>query len=161
MSNPYDNPTSINSSVLGPTLKFEGELTAHENLLIQGEIKGSITHSSSLTIGKEGKLKADVNAEYISIEGRVDGELAGSKAVMVREGADVKGNIFSPTVTLREGATFNGSIDMSGNLPEPQQAAPEPKRNKNGKSGSAGRKGVDKISDEPKTDVTPTDEKAS
>lgn len=114
MSNPYDKPTATASSILGPTLKFKGELTANEDLLIQGKIEGSINHTSNLTIGKEGKIKANVKAEYISIEGSVDGDLSGSKAVVVKEGADVKGNIFSPTVTLREGSSFNGSIDMTG-----------------------------------------------
>jgi len=114
MSNPYDKPTRTTSSILGPTLKFKGELTANEDLLIQGQIEGSINHTSNLTIGKEGKIKANVKAEHISIEGRVNGDLTGSTAVVVKEGADVKGNIFSPTVTLREGATFNGSIDMTG-----------------------------------------------
>ncbi len=124
MSNPYDKPTSTTSSVLGPTLKFKGELTANEDLLIQGQIEGTINHSSSLTVGQDGKLKANVKAEYISVEGKVDGDLAGSKSVVVKEGADVKGNIYSPTVTLREGATFNGSIDMSGNE-LPAAKAPE------------------------------------
>jgi len=124
MSNPYDKPTSTTSSVLGPTLKFKGELTANEDLLIQGQIEGTINHTSSLTIGQEGKVKADVKAEYISVEGKVDGDLAGSKAVVVKEGADVQGNIFSPTVTLREGATFNGSIDMTGKE-QPKANAPE------------------------------------
>ncbi len=124
MSNPYDKPTSTTSSVLGPTLKFKGELTANEDLLIQGQIEGTINHTSSLTVGQDGKLKANVKAEYISVEGKVDGDLAGSKSVVVKEGADVKGNIYSPTVTLREGATFNGSIDMSGSE-LPAAKAPE------------------------------------
>jgi len=126
MSNPYDKPTSTTSSVLGPTLKFKGELTANEDLLIQGQIEGTINHSSSLTVGQDGKLKANVKAEYISVEGKVDGDLAGSKSVVVKEGADVKGNIYSPTVTLREGATFNGSIDMTGKE-QPAAKAPEKK----------------------------------
>ena len=124
MSNPYDKPISTTSSVLGPTLKFKGELTANEDLLIQGQIEGTINHSSSLTVGQEGKLKANVKAEYISVEGKVGGDLTGSTSVVVKDGADVKGNIFSPTVTLREGATFNGSIDMTGQE-QPAAKAPE------------------------------------
>ena len=124
MSNPYDKPTSTTSSVLGPTLKFKGELTANEDLLIQGQIEGSINHSSSLTIGQEGKIKANVKAEYISIEGKVSGDLIGSKSVVVKEGANVEGNISSPTVTLREGATFNGNIDMTGKA-QAQTSSPD------------------------------------
>lgn len=114
MSNPYDKATVTHSSVLGPTLKFKGELTANENLLIHGQVEGSIEHSSLLTVGKEGKLKANVSAEYISVEGKVVGDLAGTASVVVNDGANVKGNISCPKVTLRDGAVFNGKIDMSG-----------------------------------------------
>ena len=112
MSNPYDHDRDTNSSVLGPTLKFKGELTAKEDLLIRGRVEGTIKHSSSLTIGEGGHVKADVSAEYIVVEGRVDGDLKGGKSVKVRETAKVGGNIVSPNVSLVEGAKFNGKIDM-------------------------------------------------
>lgn len=112
MSNPYDNARDSKSSVLGPTLKFKGELTADEDLLIQGHIEGTIKHSSSLTIGESGHIKADVKAEYIVVEGRVEGDLKGGKSVKVRETAKIDGNIVSPNVSLVEGARFNGKIDM-------------------------------------------------
>ena len=123
MSNPYDTAKERNSSVLGPTLKFKGELTADEDLLIQGRIEGSIKHSSSLTVGEGGHVKADVAAEYIAVEGRVEGDLKGSQSVTIRESAKIDGNIISPTVSLLEGATFNGKIDMSG-----EQAADAPEK---------------------------------
>lgn len=112
MSNPYDHARDTNSSVLGPTLKFKGELTADEDLLIQGKIEGSIKHSSSLTIGESGHVKADVSAEYIVVEGRVEGDLKGGKCVKIRESAKIDGNVVSPSVSLVEGAKFNGKIDM-------------------------------------------------
>jgi len=119
MSNPYDSPTVKHPSVLGPTLKFKGELIADENLLIHGEVEGSIKHSSLLTVAERGRLNANVTAEYIAIDGNVNGDIGGSKSVVVSAGADVNGNIYSPVVTLRVGAKFNGSIDMSGNTAAP------------------------------------------
>jgi len=114
MYDPYDNAKDAKSSVLGPTLKFKGELTAQEDLLIQGQIEGTIKHTSNLTIGESGVVKADVTAEYIVVEGRVAGDLKGSKSVKVRESAKIDGNIISPKVALVEGAKFNGQIDMDG-----------------------------------------------
>ena len=116
MSNPYETAKRKKHSVLGPTLRFKGELSADEDLLIQGAVEGSIKHTSSLTIGEEGKVQADISAEYIAVEGKVQGDLAGSQSVVIRDSADIDGNIFSPVVTLLEGATFNGSIDMSGKM---------------------------------------------
>ena len=112
MSNPYDNTRDEKSSVLGPTLKFKGELSADEDLLIKGRIEGTIKHSSSLTIGEGGHVKANVAAEYIAVEGRVEGDLNGSKCVKIRKTAKIDGNIVSPSVSLVDGAKFNGKIDM-------------------------------------------------
>ncbi|MEM9688909.1 MAG: polymer-forming cytoskeletal protein [Pseudomonadota bacterium] len=124
MSNPYDTTRTANSSVLGPTLKFKGDLTADEDLLIQGEVEGSIKHSSSLTIGEGGLVKADVSAEYIAVEGRVEGDLRGSKCVKVRVSAKINGNIVSPNVSLVEGAKFNGKIDMDSDPAVAEQPKP-------------------------------------
>ena len=125
MSNPYDNTNATIKSVLGPTLKFKGELTAEEDLLIQGQVEGSIKHTSTLRIGKDGTVKANVTAEYISVEGKVKGDLTGTNSVKVHEGAEIEGNIYSPSVSLLEGAMFNGSVDMSGD--GKSQSVPESK----------------------------------
>jgi cytoskeletal protein CcmA (bactofilin family) len=126
MSNPYDLGEKKSMSVLGPSLSFKGELRAEEDLLIQGKVEGSIEHTSNLTIGEQGKVKADVKAEFIAVEGKVTGDLTGTKSIVIKDTADVDGNIFSPTVSLHEGATFNGKIDMSGKEPA-AKLSPEPK----------------------------------
>ena len=125
MSNPYDNAKTRSASVLGPTLKFKGELSADEDLLIQGKVEGSIRHTSSLTIGESGHVKADTSAEYIVVEGSVDGDLHGVKSVKVRESANINGNISSPSVSLVEGATFNGNVDMTGEAAAKPAAKPQ------------------------------------
>ncbi|HEX5789212.1 MAG TPA: polymer-forming cytoskeletal protein [Woeseiaceae bacterium] len=124
MSHPYDMGDKKKVSVLGPTLKFKGELTASEDLLIQGQVEGSITHSSKLTIGPEGVINANVKADFIAVEGSVTGDLVATSSVVVTESSKIDGNIYSPTVTLREGAKFNGKIDMSGrDQPKAETAA--------------------------------------
>jgi cytoskeletal protein CcmA (bactofilin family) len=128
MSHPYDLGDKKKASKLGPTLKFKGELTANEDLVIQGQVEGSIKHSSNLTIGEAGKLKANVEADHVAIEGEVRGDIVGGTSVVVMEGANVDGNIYSPTVTLREGATFNGKIDMSGKAGADKESTPKPKK---------------------------------
>jgi cytoskeletal protein CcmA (bactofilin family) len=113
MSNPYNSATE-RSSVLGPTLYFKGDLSAEEDLLIQGRVEGSITHTQRLTVGAQGTVKANINAQLIIVEGTVDGDLQAEKSVVVKETAKVRGNIFAPTVSILEGACFSGNIDMDG-----------------------------------------------
>jgi cytoskeletal protein CcmA (bactofilin family) len=111
MSNPYDN-ASERVSVLGPTLHFKGELHADEELLIKGRIEGSITHSQRITVCAEGTVSANVRAQMIVVEGTVTGDLQAEKSVMVRETAQLRGNITAPCVSIVEGAHFTGGIDM-------------------------------------------------
>lgn len=111
MSNPYDN-ASERVSVLGPTLKFKGELHADEELLIKGRIEGSITHTQRITVCPEGTVAANVRAQTIVVEGTVTGDLQAEKSVMVKETAKLRGNITAPNVSIVEGAQFNGGIDM-------------------------------------------------
>jgi cytoskeletal protein CcmA (bactofilin family) len=111
MSNPY-NSANERASILGPTLYFKGDLSAEEDLLIQGRVEGSITHTQRLTVGPQGTVKANIKAQLIIVEGTVDGDLTAEKSVFVKETAKVAGNIFAPTVSILEGANFSGSIDM-------------------------------------------------
>ena len=100
------------ASVLGPTLRFRGELSAQEDLIVQGSVEGSITHTQSLTIGTDGTLKGDIRARVIVIDGKVDGDLYATESVSIRATAKVKGNVFAPRVGITEGAFFQGQIEM-------------------------------------------------
>jgi cytoskeletal protein CcmA (bactofilin family) len=113
MSNPHNSATD-RASVLGPTLYFKGDLSADEDLLIQGRVEGSITHTQRLTVGPQGTVKANIRAQLIIVEGTVDGDLQAEKSVFVKETAKVRGNIFAPSVSILEGACFSGNIDMDG-----------------------------------------------
>ena len=100
------------ASVLGPTLRFRGELSAQEDLIIQGSIEGSITHLQSLTVGTDGTMKGDIRARVIVIDGKVEGDLYATESVNIRATAKVKGNVFAPRVGISEGAFFQGQIEM-------------------------------------------------
>ena len=101
-------------SVIGPTLKFKGELSANEDLIIEGEIEGTIAHQDkNLTVGREGQVKADINAHTVEIFGSVEGDIRGDDVVKLAKTADVKGNIFCSRIVMEDGAKFSGNIDMS------------------------------------------------
>jgi cytoskeletal protein CcmA (bactofilin family) len=113
MSNPPNSATD-RVSVLGPTLYFKGDLSAEEDLLIQGRVEGSINHTQRLTVGAQGTVKANIRAQLIVVEGTVDGDLQAEKSVFLKDTAKVCGNIYAPTVSILEGACFTGNIDMDG-----------------------------------------------
>jgi cytoskeletal protein CcmA (bactofilin family) len=102
-----------NLSVIGQTLKFKGDLVAEEDLLIQGSVKGTIDHrAKNLTIGAHGNVTANIVAENVIVQGKIQGEIRATESVVVEPSARVVGDIFAPRVGLKEGAKFKGSIDM-------------------------------------------------
>ncbi len=102
------------TSVIGPTLKFKGELSANEDLIIEGEIEGTIAHQDkNLTVGKEGRVKADIDARTVEIYGKVEGDIRGEDIVKLAKSAEVKGNIRCARIVMEDGAKFSGNIDMS------------------------------------------------
>jgi cytoskeletal protein CcmA (bactofilin family) len=104
---------SKSPSVLGPTLTFKGELSADEDLVIQATVEGTIAHQTkNLIIGEHGKIRADIRASVIIVEGSVEGDLYGDEAVIVKKSGRVNGNVFAPRISLEDGATFNGRIEM-------------------------------------------------
>ena len=75
-------------------------------------MEGTIGLSDNiLTVGKEGQIKATVNARTIFVEGKVEGDLKGDEQVVVHSSGNVRGNIVAPRVTLEDGCKFKGSID--------------------------------------------------
>jgi len=125
MSNPYDT-ASERMSVLPPSLKFKGELSADEDLLIQGTIEGTINHTQRVTVGKDGKVKANIRAQIIKVEGSVEGDLHAERSVYVDDSGNLRGNIHAPSVSIVEGAQFNGAVDMDARR-SAQQARPDSK----------------------------------
>ena len=121
---------SQGTCVLGPSLHFKGELYGEEDLEFQGQLEGSIEHTRSLSIGKEGGVTGNIKAKFVIVEGRVDGDIYASESVSVRQSAKVKGNIFAPRVGIADGAQFSGSIDMSHKVAasssKPQATLSEP-----------------------------------
>ena len=103
------------SSVVGPSILIQGDMTGDEDLVVQGRIEGSISLKENLvTIGKDGRVNATVNAKVIRVEGAVEGELRGREQVIVTRSGNVSGNIVAPRVTLEDGCRFKGAIDMEG-----------------------------------------------
>lgn len=113
-------------SVIGPTLVFKGELSAEEDLIIEGSIEGTIAHhKKNLTVGKQGRVKADIHASRVTIEGAVDGDVNGDELVQLAPTARVTGNIFAPRIKIEDGATFNGNVRMGAGQRAPQLAVAE------------------------------------
>lgn len=116
---------SRNVSVIGPTLTFRGELSADEDLVIEGMIEGTIAHhDKNITIGKQGRVIADIHANSVIVEGELRGDIHSDGLVSLATGASVTGNIYCARIVMQDGAWFNGKLDMGAMMPA--QVADEP-----------------------------------
>jgi len=100
-------------SVFGASLRFKGELRADEDFTLQGRIEGSIHHTQNLTIGTDGVVKGDSRARNIIVDGTIEGDLYALESIAIRPTAKVQGNLMAPRVSIADGASFNGKVDMA------------------------------------------------
>jgi cytoskeletal protein CcmA (bactofilin family) len=101
-------------AVIGPTITIKGDLIGEEDLVIEGRVEGKVEfRRHSVTVGKNGRIKADIHGKTITVEGNVEGNLYGDEQLIVRQSGTVRGNIVSPRVALEDGSNFKGNIDMS------------------------------------------------
>jgi cytoskeletal protein CcmA (bactofilin family) len=101
------------AAVIGPSITVKGDVIGEEDLVVDGRVEGEIkVNRHSVTVGRNGRIKADIHAKSIQVEGEVLGNLWGDEAVVIRRTGKVQGNVTAPRVTLEDGSTFRGSIDM-------------------------------------------------
>ena len=98
---------------IGKSVVIKGELSGSEDLTIEGHVEGKIELKDHLlTIGPNGRIKAQVFAKTVIVLGEVNGNVSASEKVEIRDGGSVDGDIVSPRVAIAEGAHFRGSVDM-------------------------------------------------
>jgi cytoskeletal protein CcmA (bactofilin family) len=123
---------------IGKSVVIKGELSGSEDLTIEGHVEGRIDLKDNvLTIGPNGKIKAEVFAKAVVVLGEVTGNVTASEKVDIRDNGSVDGDIASPRVAIAEGAHFRGSVDMQragqkaqvvqqGKPSTPPQGQPQP-----------------------------------
>jgi cytoskeletal protein CcmA (bactofilin family) len=117
---------------IGKSVVIKGELNGSEDLTIEGHVEGKIElRDHVLTIGPNGKIKAELFAKAVVVLGEVIGNVSASEKVDIRENGSVEGDITSPRVAIAEGAHFRGSVDMANKGkaaagPRPAEAKPQP-----------------------------------
>lgn len=105
--------TGSERATIGRSITIRGEVSGDEDLLIQGRIDGSVDlQEQSVTVGREGRVKANITARVVTVEGEVEGDLRAQEQVILRSAARVEGDISAPRVVLEDGATFRGLVDM-------------------------------------------------
>jgi cytoskeletal protein CcmA (bactofilin family) len=119
-------PKSTNQGgVIGSSMTVKGELYSREELFIDGEVQGSIELQHRLTIGPNGKIRANVKAREVVVHGTIQGNVQAAEKIILRERASLVGDIKTAGIVIEDGAYFKGSIDIT-RAESAQKAAPKP-----------------------------------
>ncbi len=106
---------------IGKSVVIKGELNGSEDLTVEGHVEGKIElRQHALTIGPNGKIKAQVFAKSVIVLGAVTGNITATESVSLRDSGSVDGDIAAPRVAIAEGAHFRGSIDMQRTASAPR-----------------------------------------
>ena len=117
-------------ATIGQSIIFKGELSGDEDLEIEGQVDGNVNlQNHQITVGANGRLKAEVQAKSIIVIGQVIGNLTATERIEIQATGVVEGDLRAPRLNVQEGAVLNGSIDMSAqsaSTSEPKKPAAQP-----------------------------------
>jgi cytoskeletal protein CcmA (bactofilin family) len=113
-----------NSAIIGASMQIKGEIRSREELIVDGEVEGLLESHSSLTVGPNGRVKANIKAREVVIFGTVKGNVEVSEKIAIREQGSLIGDIKTAGISIDDGAYFKGSIDIVRPEPVRQQKPP-------------------------------------
>ena len=124
-SDTVSNVMSGPVGTIGKSVVIKGELSASEDLTIEGTVEGKVElKQNTLTIGANGRIKASVFAKAVIVQGEVTGNISATEKIDIRDAGSVDGDLASPRVAIADGAHFRGSIDMQRSGAKPGEAKP-------------------------------------
>lgn len=105
---------SLGEMMIGKTIRIKGEIYADENLFIEGLVDGKIEITKELIVGKAGDIRANVQAQSVTLGGKFRGDIVANDRVALESTASCEGNVTAPRLSISDGAYFKGSVDMGG-----------------------------------------------
>jgi cytoskeletal protein CcmA (bactofilin family) len=110
------------ASRIAADLKLDGEISGDSDLYIDGELRGKIHMAGArVTVGPKGRIRADIEARDIVINGSVEGSLKAAESVRLGSASRVLGKVLAPRIGIDDGAVLRGMVETipAGPVPEP------------------------------------------
>jgi cytoskeletal protein CcmA (bactofilin family) len=107
------------TTLIGPSMVIKGELSCGEDLSIEGQVEGTIDPKGNrLTIGPHGRVKANVIASAVVVQGKLNGNVQATDRVDLKHSAVVTGDIAAQRISIDEGAYFKGRVNIQREAPK-------------------------------------------
>lgn len=102
----------MTATVIGRGITIEGEITASDEVVVGGVVRGKLNVEGLVTIEADGVVEADIGAHSVSVAGSVTGDVTASERVDLLTGGRLVGDVTSARLTIADGASFKGNVDM-------------------------------------------------
>jgi cytoskeletal protein CcmA (bactofilin family) len=102
----------VAATVIGPGITIEGEVTSDDAVVVGGVVRGKLQIDGPLTVESNGLVEADIGAQSVSIGGSVTGNVTASDRVDLLAGGRLIGDVKAARLTIADGASFKGNVDM-------------------------------------------------
>ncbi len=106
---------------IGEAITIEGSISGKGDLIIQGNLKGTIDLSGQqFTVGTKGSVQADIKAEKVTISGKMKGNVTAKGKVEITKTADFEGEIRAKRISVEDGAYMKAVIELEKDKPVKQ-----------------------------------------
>jgi cytoskeletal protein CcmA (bactofilin family) len=112
----FDDNVSQAETVVGPSVKIQGDLNSEGNIKIEGQVNGKVKTSQSVYVEQGAKITADVLAGNGVIGGEIQGNLKISGHLILQSTARIVGDITCNILRVEDGAQFSGKCTMTSGL---------------------------------------------
>ncbi len=99
---------------LGEGTEFKGAISFEGTVRVDGVFEGDAITDDTFIIGQAAKVNANIKAGVVIVMGMLDGKVEAKEKCEIRVGSTVKGEIYTPTIYIEEGAVFEGACHMTG-----------------------------------------------
>ena len=100
------------AAAIGKAMRVRGEIYCDEELYLDGEVEGTLEVRDRLTVGPNGKVKANVKAKELVVGGSIQGDVEAANRVAIMKGASIVGDVKTAGIVIEDGAYFKGGIDI-------------------------------------------------
>ena len=104
--------TTGSTSLLSRKVKIEGEIQGDEDLHVEGQLKGAIKIKGNVFVGQGGVVQADVEADNVVIQGKINGNVVARKQLEIQSSGQLLGDCTAQSIDIKEGAVFDGRLNM-------------------------------------------------
>jgi cytoskeletal protein CcmA (bactofilin family) len=100
------------NTVIGSNIVIDGEINGEEPITILGTVKGKVAVTQSVVVEAGATVEADVEAQTITVSGKVTGNVTAREKLELRPESKMVGNAKAPRIVVADGASFKGNVDM-------------------------------------------------